>query len=43
MRRFESSRPSPLYSESVPETWVTVYTGDMGYSFGPQEFFRQLR
>jgi hypothetical protein len=34
-------RSGPVHD--LPETWVTVYTGDMGNSFGPKEFFRQLR
>jgi len=29
---------APALSRSVPDTWVTVYTGDMGNTFGPKGF-----
>ncbi|WP_210243179.1 hypothetical protein, partial [Mesorhizobium sp. B2-8-3] len=31
--------PQPQVSGSVPDTWVTVYTGDMGNTFGPKGFW----
>ena len=29
-------RAAPPFSGSVPDTWVTVYSGDMGNTFGPK-------
>jgi hypothetical protein len=42
MRRFESSRPSQPMRVSVPDTWVTVYSGDIGNTFGPKGFGLRL-
>ena len=32
--------PRPIFSMSVPETWVTERSGDIGYTFGPKGFSR---
>jgi hypothetical protein len=32
--------PATKKSLSVPETWVTERSGDMGYTFGPKGFCR---
>ena len=34
--------PRPLFSMSVPETWVTERSGDIGYTFGPKGFSKGL-
>src|ERR1700731_1447037 len=36
--RIVGSNPTPSASvfRSVPDTWVTVYTGDIGNTFGPK-------
>src|SRR5437660_12448891 len=39
-RRFKSSLPDHLLQVSVPETWVTERSGDIGYTFGPKGFSR---
>jgi hypothetical protein len=38
MSRFEGSNPSlsATHGVSVPDTWVTVHTGDIGNTFRPK-------
>ena len=37
---FESCRVRQSTQWSVPDTWVTVYTEDIGNTFGPKGFAR---
>jgi hypothetical protein len=33
-----STETSARKGRSIPDTWVTVYSGDMGNTFGPKGF-----
>jgi hypothetical protein len=40
--RFEQTSPPSQPVGSIPTKWVTVYSGDMGNTFGPKGFFGRL-